>query len=683
MAALSAAITVAGGLFAAVSSGGVTHPARALDRYSLANHCFTLRVRHRQGYVVRTGNGYAAGGTSRAAAAFYLKPTRLGAYMLYDSGRGLLAAGSSGRVLRLPHPFPAEEWSVWLTGGGFRIRSVTAARHLAATRGGKLILEKPGSTAFSRFRFSPAAGCTPYPEASAGASGRPFIGTRPDGTVRGFVDAHVHITADLRAGGRVIDGRPFARFGITRALGRDVKNHGPDGSLDVTGNLLRTGLPFGTHDTHGWPTFAGWPVSDTNTHEQTYYAWLERAWMAGERLVVAQTVEDQPLCRIEPLKRHNCDETDTIIREVHELRDLQGYVDAQRGGPGRGWFRLVRSPAQARRVIERGKLAVVIGVESSDPFDCSEFKGKSTCTRADVDRGIALYRRLGIRGMFIAHWVNNAFAGAALEGGSKGAFIGLFNVLETGEYFQTGKCPSPKQGETVVPLTHGEQQVLAHYFPKAAPVLNVPIPVYPAGRRCNSRGLTKLGRYLVRRLIAKHMLIEVDHLSEKAREQVLKMAAKRHYPVVSSHNGTGGLWTGKELRTLYANGGYASVTPDQAPQLAKSILRMRRFRDPRHYFGVGLGSDTGGFSSLPGPRADAGTHPLTYPFTLAGSRFRPQRTGKRTFNLNTDGVAHYGLFADVLGDMKQNAPDGRQALRLFYRSAEAYLETWQRAVDHR
>ncbi len=98
----------------------------------------------------------------------------------------------------------------------------------------------------------------------------------------------------------MIYGEPFDRYGITEALGHDADVHGADGSGDVTGNLLRTGLPFGTHDTHGWPTFAGWPVNDTITHQQTYYVWLRRAWMAGERLVVAQTVEDQPICEVEP-----------------------------------------------------------------------------------------------------------------------------------------------------------------------------------------------------------------------------------------------------------------------------------------------------------------------------------------------------------------------------------------------
>jgi hypothetical protein len=110
------------------------------------------------------------------------------------------------------------------------------------------------------------------------------------------------------------------------------------------------------------------------------------------------------------------------------------------------------------------------------------------------------------------------------------------------------------------------------------------------------------------------MLIEVDHLSERARETVLTMAAARHYPLVSSHTGTGGAWTPSELRRLYAIGGFATARPDLAPKLARTIVGLRRFRSPSHFFGVGLGTDTGGFAALPGPRPNAATNPLRYPF---------------------------------------------------------------------
>ena len=112
------------------------------------------------------------------------------------------------------------------------------------------------------------------------------------------------------------------------------------------------------------------------THQQAYYVWIERVWRAGMRMMVAQTADDEPICRIEPRRRtKTCSETASVVAQIATLKGLQNYVDAQSGGPGRGWFRLVYSPAQARKVIEEGKLAVLIGIESSDLFGCSELQG--------------------------------------------------------------------------------------------------------------------------------------------------------------------------------------------------------------------------------------------------------------------------------------------------------------------
>jgi hypothetical protein len=98
----------------------------------------------------------------------------------------------------------------------------------------------------------------------------------------------------------VISGESYLRFGIVEALGHDADVHGSDGSGDITGNLLRGDGPGAKHDTHGWPSFAGWPTNDTYTHQQIYWRWLQRSWMAGERLINAMVVEDEPLCNIEP-----------------------------------------------------------------------------------------------------------------------------------------------------------------------------------------------------------------------------------------------------------------------------------------------------------------------------------------------------------------------------------------------
>ena len=261
------------------------------------------------------------------------------------------------------------------------------------------------------------------------------------------------------------------------------------------------------------------------------------------------------------------------------MHELQDYVDAQSGGPGEGWFRLVRNSKQARRVIERGKLAVLLGVESSNLFGCSEYMGEPQCDREDVDRGIALYRRLGIRSVFVAHWVNNAFAGAKVESGDIGPFIATFNLQQTGRPFDTGPCPEPEHGE-----------------------------------ECNTKGLTELGEYLIAQLMENHIMIEADHLSELARLRVLDLAEERDYPIVSSHTGSGGVWTQSDLERLYSVGGFATARPDTAAKLAKLILSFRRFKKKGQPLAIGLGTDTGGFSSTVEPDPAAEEKPLIYPF---------------------------------------------------------------------
>ena len=51
----------------------------------------------------------------------------------------------------------------------------------------------------------------------------------------------------------------------------------------------------------------------------------------------------------------------SVRLEAKRMRELEAYIDAKSGGPGKGWFRVVTDPFQARRVVNQGKLAVVHG----------------------------------------------------------------------------------------------------------------------------------------------------------------------------------------------------------------------------------------------------------------------------------------------------------------------------------
>ena len=269
----------------------------------------------------------------------------------------------------------------------------------------------------------------------------------------------------------------------------------------------------------------GWPTFDTQTHQQTYYVWLQRAWEAGERLLVVQTADDQPLCQLEPRRDESCDETTSIKAQIRALRGLQDYVDAQNGGPGRGWFRLVYSPAQARRVIAGGKLAVIIGIESSDLFGCSERGGRAQCTRAeDRPRHAASTSGSASAECSSPTGSTTRFGGAALEGRREEASSSTSSTgCQTGSYFTTAAVPGCRPGR------HGGdapatllQFALAASSRRRSRSPAQPMPTYPPGLQCNTEGLTPLGGYLIKRLISQHMLIEVDHLSERARDTVLR-----------------------------------------------------------------------------------------------------------------------------------------------------------------
>ena len=49
--------------------------------------------------------------------------------------------------------------------------------------------------------------------------------------------------------------------------------------------------------------------------------------------------------------------------------------------------------------------------------------------------------------MFVAHWIDNAFAGPALQPGANGDFIGLMPVRQTGEPFQSEPCRRADEAE--------------------------------------------------------------------------------------------------------------------------------------------------------------------------------------------------------------------------------------------
>ena len=667
-------------------------PARAQDggdapqaedaRYALAGGCYALRSQDLGRYVVKDAGGYRASAeVIGAGEPFRMQATALGRYLFYGAARDFMAGQDGGMVEVAAQASRAADWRVDGAAGAFRIELPAEDAALAVGPDGELMLGPgPGS-----FAFEPTEGCAEFPEVEVNASGQPPAGETPYGEVRGLIDAHMHMMAFEFLGGRAHCGRPWHPYGVEHALVDCPDHYAADGAAAVLENFISYGTPARTHDPVGWPTFKDWPHHQSLTHEQSYYKWLERAWMGGLRVFVNLMVENSALCKLYPYKQNSCNEMDSVRLQIRRIRQLEDYIDAQEGGPGKGWFRIVTDPFQARRVVNEGKLAVVLGIETSQLFDCGVYNDVPQCGTEDIDRQLQEFHDLGIRDMELINKFDNAFGGVAGDSGATGVIVNAGNRMETGKFWQMQTCPGRVQADGhdhehvhdrsqyTLPGTARDSLVgngLQALLPPGA------LPVYTEEPHCNARGLTGLGEHLVRRMIEKRMIIDPDHLGVISRNGVLALAEAAGYSgVVSSHSWS----TPDALPRIYALGGVVTPYAGSSTGFVEEWRKTRSMRSQSHYFGFGYGADMNGFGAQGGPRNHKGENPVRYPFTSfdGGVTLDRQRSGERVFDINEDGVAHYGLYPDWVEDLRMIAGD--EIVEDMARGAEAYLQMWERA----
>jgi hypothetical protein len=623
-------------LVAAALALAVSASAQAQDpKYALVHGCYTLRA----------GDGHELG-------PFRMQATDLGRYMLYGKAGNFL--GPDGTMIDQPGP-----------DADFAVDDPTPGVYTLTGSHGKL-----GGT----WTFVPADGCAVFPEAELNATGTVAKGATPYAATKGFIDAHMHMMGFEFLGGDLHCGRPWSPYGVTVALAGCPRSE--VGSPVVEGFLMGDPARSGA-DPVGWPTFKDWPRYNTLAHEQSYYRWLERAWMGGERIFVNLFVENHALCSLYPHRRNSCNEMDSVRLQAKDLHALERYIDAQEGGPGKGWFRIVSDPFQARRVINEGKLAVVPGIEVSNLFDCGLKNGVSDCTDADVDRRLdEVYNNLGVRDMELINKFDNGFGGVAGDAGTTGIVVNTGNFYETGKFWDMQTCQGPNEESDHEQMTlpgAARDVLVGDLLNKFLP--GGTLPAYPAPPHCNTRGLSALGDHLVRDMIAKRMIVDPDHLDVISRKELLSIAeAARYSGVVSSHSWS----TADAYPRIYKLGGFITPYAGSSVSFANQWKALMAVRDKRFLRAIGWGADMNGFGAQGPPRG--GKDPVQYPFKSWDGKvtFDRQVTGTRTFDINTMGVAHYGLYPDWVEDLRHIAGD--QIVKDLSNGSEAYLEMWERAI---
>ncbi len=678
---LAAALVAAVAALSATQSASAAPPPAGDPVYDLVGNCYALKSVATGRLVARDGDGYraSAAGTD-GAEGFRMQATALGRYLLYGRMMDFPAETSEGVLGHARVPGPTADFRLRSVGSGtFELAALTSGRLLSAGPDGalRLVGADAGGEA-TRFAVVPATACQVFPEIDTNTKGEPSKGKTPYGDVRGWLDSINHMMAFEFIGGSIHCGRPWSPYGASVAL-VECPDHGPNGSGAAAENALSYGDPSHMHGPDGWPGFKGWPSAPSLTHEQVYWKWLERAWRGGQRLMGGVAVDNAQLCELYPLKRNPCDEMEVTKLQVQDFHDLQDYIDAQFGGPGKGFFRIVTDPFEARRVMNDGKLAVFLGMELSRPFGCRYADEKPTCDKAKIDAAIAdLYGR-GMRSMQLVNKFDNPLVGVAGDGGPTGVVLNSGNRRETGHYWELETCTGPGADREQVTTLQGDDEANFAQGLQAALPPGVPAgaaPLYPPAPHCNKRGLTDLGEHVLQGMVGRKMLIDMDHMSVRARNQTLSfLEARRYSGIVSTH----GWSTPDSFKRIYALGGLVTPYAGGSTNFAKEWKRNRGFKSTAFPFGFGIGSDIEGFGSQGSPRPDAAKNPVTYPFKGLDPAVTLDKgtSGTRTWDINQDGVAQYGLYPDWIEDLRKIAGD--DIVEDLAHGAEDYVGMWERA----
>ncbi len=703
-----------------------------VDRW--AKGCYSLR--DGDNWLAADGKSYAFNAkNSKDAARFFMQPSDLGTYLFYDENSGYLVAeeGPLTRETSLQSDVLLVD-DDYVSGAEWILETSENAwnQYQLRNRRNNLLLSPGGLTtnanSASSVVFVPAEGCIEHPELSLDATGEVAKTTFEDGDLYGIVDTHSHIMSNFGfGGGGIYHGGPYHRLGIEHALPDCEPFHGVMGRSDFFGfaydagsgdlgsllpSLISGELPEDNHFTAGYPDFTDWPdARKRTTHQTQYYRWLERAHLAGLRLVVQHATTNSVICNLSAGEgfqptRYDCEDMTAVDRSIEETYSMERYIDAQSGGPGQGWFRVVQTPAEAREVIEKGKMAVILGIETSDLFNChlTPRPDGPVCDEAYVVEQLDTYYERGIRVLFPVHKYDNAFS----PGDGNRDFIEAGNFFNTGHWTnRTEDCPDEPDmplGFDKGGISFGGLQMPRDEYQSEAPNDFSNFPNEPiltalpflftlqepsiAGDWCQNATMTPLGETLMLQMMQRGMIIEVDHFPQWAYVRAYELLEENDYPAAATH---GRNWNGR----LFALGGVSkggfgrcqdSANPGSTIQ--GYLDRIDQIAENGGYPAQGYGFDLNGFAGAPRPRfgeegcSEPQENPITYPFTSydGGVEFSQPFVGNRQIDFNTEGLVHIGMLPELLQDARADAISDKDIEPMF-RSAEGYIRMWERAEE--
>ena len=413
-------------------------------------------------------------------------------------GVGRVSEFENGSIVWSPvtgaHEVHGDIRRAWLAGGGARgPLGYPVTDELEIDTGDPANVRRYQFFAHGSLRWSPQTGTT--------------VGCWPE-RLFGIADTHAHPAAHLGFG-HIFHG------GVEGALSSCEPTHGVAGTGLSAAGIVATGLVVGAvpisaialpvlapvivaaggvraviitameesfgHRTEGHAKYDGWPTWRSRLHQQIHLDWLRRAYDYGQRLIVSLAVGHELISGAAGDFQSDMEAALEQTRFVDEL--AQRHSD---------WMAVARDPRQAREIIASNRLAIILGAEVDF---LGEFRVGQTPSQADIDALVNQVFNAGIRYIFPIHLSDNAFGGMAI-------YNDMFTLAST---FLNRQAPATAASAEL------------------------------GGEPANVEGLTPSGLSLIGALMARGMLIDIDHMSWRATDEALALAETQQYPLVSGH----------------------------------------------------------------------------------------------------------------------------------------------------
>jgi len=306
------------------------------------------------------------------------------------------------------------------------------------------------------------------------------------GPVQGFCDLHNHQMAEYSFGGGWFHGSHKGPEETAMAPCDGGFDHAQTVIPILTEFITQIPGTMGDGGFHfqrmgGYPDYEGWPKWDTIAHQMMWEGHLKQAYESGLSMYIMSAMNFKQLCEVMPPANRDqelgCGELDAVDRELEAAFEFADERD---------WVEIALSPEDARRIINSGKLAMILAIEVTKLFPEGDW-------REQLDH----YYDLGVRSIQLAHQLDNRFTGAAPH-----HFIfKVFQIIEDIINFDW-----------------------AH----------IGFELDEDGH--NTKGLTVEGKELCRAMMDKNMIIDMAHLPERSIADVYDIAKEyNYYPLIMSH----------------------------------------------------------------------------------------------------------------------------------------------------